>query len=198
MKLVASKVWHCYDHWSLQPPRRRSSSERCESLDRCRGFTSAESAAQKADFAVLGAENGIRLDPAWGLSVEAISARFSSLKPSLLSPHSTIRKSRRASESLRHSLAAGIICTPNQSHLLFLSQLPIHASLFLATPPLRLNDFAFRKIVDRCARKREKANSVSDHGLPDVYRLPGIESLLCDGQCLGAEDARDSQTGEAK
>jgi hypothetical protein len=100
-------VRHCSDHWSLQPPRRRWSSERCEPLDRRRGFTSAESAAQEADFAVRSAENGIRLDPAWGLSVEAISARFSSLKPSLLSPHSTIRKSRRASESLRHSLAAG-------------------------------------------------------------------------------------------
>jgi hypothetical protein len=91
-----------------------------------------------------------------------------------------------------------IICTPNQSHPLFLSQLPIHASLFLATPLLQLVDFAFRKLVDRCARVCEMANSVSDHDLPDVYRLPGIESLLCNGQCLGAEDARDSQTGEAK
>jgi len=107
MKFEASKVWHCSDHWSLQPPRRRSSSTRCQSLNLFHGFNSAKSAAHKADFAVLGAENGIRLDPAWGLSVEAISARFSSLKPSLLSPHSNIRKSRRASESLRHSLAAG-------------------------------------------------------------------------------------------
>ncbi len=42
------------------------------------------------------------------------------------------------------------------------------------------------------------ANGLCDVDLPDVYRLPGFEPLLRDGQCLGAKDARHSQTGEAK
>ncbi len=42
------------------------------------------------------------------------------------------------------------------------------------------------------------ANGLSDDDLPDVDRLSGIKPLLRSGHDVGAEDARNSQAGEAK
>jgi hypothetical protein len=121
----------------------------------------------------------IRLDLGYGHSIEAISGSvlLSQILSSLL-----IRPPASHDKCLNHS---GIhprlapIRLQNQSHPVSLSQLPIHVSLFLAIPPLQLNDFASCKIVDRGAQRREMANGLSDIDLPAVYGLPGIEPLLC-------------------
>ena len=42
------------------------------------------------------------------------------------------------------------------------------------------------------------ANGLSDDDLPDVYGLSGIKPLLRSRHDVGAEDARNSQAGEAK
>jgi len=54
--------------WKLSPKRKFSQ------------VTPAETAAPLAVFTVFYAEKRIRLDPTWGLSIEAIPAKFSSLK----------------------------------------------------------------------------------------------------------------------